>query len=76
MLAVLDEDNHVHVYNVNSENVEELAYRDRVVKMSLGYDHLIVVTSSQCHINNIVTWGTPISFDIKDTVNLVVQSDR
>ncbi len=75
-MATLDEDNHIHVTDVNSEGVEELSFRDRVIKMSLGFHHLIVATATQCYIYNTTTWSSPVIFDLKDTVNLIVQAER
>ena len=72
----LDEDNHIHVADVNSEAVEDLTFREKVIKMSLSFNHLIVATASQCHIYNVSTWGTPIAFDLKDTANLIVQCEK
>eukprot|EP01116_Phalansterium_solitarium_P006633 TRINITY_DN1896_c0_g1_i2.p1 TRINITY_DN1896_c0_g1~~TRINITY_DN1896_c0_g1_i2.p1 ORF type:complete len:595 (+),score=216.05 TRINITY_DN1896_c0_g1_i2:153-1937(+) len=76
VLATLDENNHIHVQDVTSESVEELAFRDTVIKMSLGHGHLIVATSTQCHIFNILTWTQPIVFDLKDVVNLILQCEK
>jgi intraflagellar transport protein 80 len=75
--ALLDEATHLKVSDVNTnEVIEELNFRDRVVKMSLGFNHLILTTSSQCHVYNTTHWNSPIIFDLKDTVNLIVQSER
>lgn len=71
-----DEENHIHVTDVNSESVEDLTFRDKVIKMSIGFNHLIAATSSQCHIYNVINWGSPVVFDVKDTINLIVQCDK
>ena len=38
-----------------------------------GFDHLIVATSTQCHIYSTGNWNTPHIFDLKDTVTLILQ---
>lgn len=77
IVATLRETNAIHIQNVNSDIVDELSFRDRVVKMSLGYGFLIVATSTQIHIYNILTGsGTPVIFDLKDSVNLILQCEK
>lgn len=41
--------------------------------LAAGFDHLIVATSTQCHIYSTSNWNTPHIFDLKDTVTLVLQ---
>jgi intraflagellar transport protein 80 len=74
--VTLGETNHIQLRDVNSDNNDELSFRDRVVKFSLGYDYLIVTTSNQCHIHNYKNRNPSIVFDLKDTVNLIVQSEK
>ena len=38
-----------------------------------GFEHLIVATSTQCHIYSTGNWNTPHIFDLKDTVTLILQ---
>jgi len=49
--------------------------RDRVIEMALGYNHLVVATSSQCYIYSTDNFNTPYIFDSPDTVSLVVLGD-
>jgi len=53
---------------------EELDFNDRVIHMSLRYNHLVVVTPTQCHIYNTENWGSPQVFDSKETVTMIIQS--
>ena len=53
--AVLDEDNKINVNDVLNEMNEDLDYRERVVNMSIQYEHMVVCTTSQCYVYNIVT---------------------
>ena len=60
-----------------NETIEELDFaRDRVIEMSLGHGYLIVATSTQCYIYTTQNWNTPHIFDLRTTVNLIIQSDR
>jgi intraflagellar transport protein 80 len=74
--ALLDDNNHIHLHSGTSDAVEEYGFRDRVIKFSLGYNYLVVSTPTQCHIYNVSMGSSPIVFDIKDTVNLIVQSEK
>ena len=66
-----------HVQDILSETVDELDFnREQVIKMSLGFDHLIVATSTQCHVYSTSNWNTPHIFDLKDTVTLILQVCR
>lgn len=40
----------IHVKNVMNEALEKLDFRDRIIKISLSFGHLVVATSSQCYI--------------------------
>ena len=74
--ATLEEDNKVQVTDVLHEVSDELDFRDRVVNMSLGYNFLVVTTTVQCYIYNVMNWDAPITFDIKETVTLIVQGSK
>mmetsp|Transcript_43977 Transcript_43977/g.71548 ORF Transcript_43977/g.71548 Transcript_43977/m.71548 type:complete len:763 (+) Transcript_43977:114-2402(+) len=73
---MLGADNKLRVQDAVAETVEELDFRDRVVKLALGYGHLIAATATQCHIYAINNWNTPHIFDVKDTVNLIVPAEK
>ena len=62
--------------DVTSETVEELDFKDRVIKMSLGFNYLVVATATQCCIYNASNWNTPFISDIKETVKLIVQCSK
>lgn len=40
----------LQVRNVTNEAVDMLDFRDRVIKASLAYGHLVVATSLQCYV--------------------------
>ncbi|KAH0624120.1 hypothetical protein JD844_007514 [Phrynosoma platyrhinos] len=54
------------VRNVLNDAVDLLEFRDRVIKASLNYGHLVVSTSLQCYIFSIKNWNTPLIFDLKE----------
>ncbi|KAG2494842.1 hypothetical protein HYH03_007082 [Edaphochlamys debaryana] len=75
-VTVVDE-HRIVVNDILNENADELPeFRDRVIKVSLGYGYLIVATATQCHIYNTTNLGTPHIFDLKDTVTLLLQAER
>jgi len=60
-----------------SDLMEELDFpRDRVVEFALGYDHLVVCTASQCLVYDSPNYNTPQIFDLRNTVNLIVLSQK
>jgi intraflagellar transport protein 80 len=60
----------------NNSLVEELEFRDRVVKLAFGFDHLVVATSTQCCLYTTHNFTAPVIFDLKDTVTLIVQAPK
>lgn len=67
----------MQVLNVMNEAVDVLEFRDRVIKASLAFGHLVVATSLQCYVYNSKNWNTPLIFDLKEgTVSLIVQAEK
>ncbi|XP_078245171.1 intraflagellar transport protein 80 homolog isoform X2 [Pogona vitticeps] len=67
----------MEVRNVLNDAVDLLEFRDRVIKASLNYGHLVVSTSLQCYIFSVKNWNTPLIFDLKEgTVSLILQAER
>ncbi|KAK2847315.1 hypothetical protein Q5P01_010314 [Channa striata] len=67
----------MQVRNVMNDAVDVLEFRDRVIKTSLAYGHLVVTTSLQCYVYNSRNWNTPLIFDLKEgTVSLIVQAEK
>ena len=44
----------IQVRNVVNDVVEKLDFRDRVIKVALGFNNLVVATSSQCYVYRLV----------------------
>ena len=56
----------IRVQDVANELEQDLEFaRDRVVEIGLGFDWLVVTTTSQCSIYSLQNLNTPIIFDIK-----------
>lgn len=67
----------MQVRNVLNDAVDVLEFRDRVIKASLAYGHLVVATSLQCYVYNSRNWNTPLIFDLKEgTVSLILQAEK
>uniref|UniRef100_A0A3Q3BNH0 Intraflagellar transport 80 homolog (Chlamydomonas) n=1 Tax=Kryptolebias marmoratus TaxID=37003 RepID=A0A3Q3BNH0_KRYMA len=65
----------MEVRNVLNDAVDILEFRDRVIKASLAFDHLVVATSLQCYVYK--NWNTPLIFDLKEgTVSLILQAEK
>lgn len=76
LIILLNEANKVQVHNVITDNIEELEHRDKIIKVSIGFGYLIVATSTQCCIYDVQNFSSPTMFDVKDTVNLILQTDK
>jgi intraflagellar transport protein 80 len=70
--ATLDEDNKITVNDCLHELNEDLDFRDRVINMSLRHNHLVVATTTQCCVYNVMNLTSPFVVDIKDTTNLII----
>ena len=67
----------INVKNVLNGVEDELEFRDYVIKVSLEFNHMIVITTSQCFIYKTNNWTAPHSFDLKQAnISLILQSDR
>lgn len=71
--AVLVSRKTIHVRNIVNDTQDVLEMRDRVIKMSLGFSHLVVVTSSQCLIYTSTNLNTPAIFELRNRSVLCVQ---
>lgn len=40
----------ITIRNVINDAKEKLDFRDRIIKVSIGYKHLVVATATQCYI--------------------------
>lgn len=66
----------VHVKNIINDTQDVLEMRDRVIKMSLGYNYLIIVTSTQCLIYTSTNFNTPAIFELRNpSVSFVQQCE-
>lgn len=67
----------VEVRNVTNDARESLDMRDRVIKVSIAYDYLILVTSSQCYIYSTTNFNTPTIFELRESsISLILQSEK
>ena len=56
----------LRVQDLSNEGVQDIDIaRDRVVEIGLGFDHLIVTTTTQCSIYSLQNLNTPTIFEIK-----------
>jgi intraflagellar transport protein 80 len=67
----------VDVLNIENESKEHLEFSNSIVKASLSWGHLIVITATQMYIFNCNSWGTPVTVDLKNTsVFIIEQTER
>ena len=56
----------ISVRDVNNDVWEKLEFPDSVIKVELGYNHMVVVTPSQCHVFTTKNWNTPVIFNLRE----------
>ncbi|CAF4351771.1 unnamed protein product, partial [Adineta steineri] len=67
----------ITVSNCETELKDRIELKDRLVKMSVGFGYLIVLTSNQGLIYNCKQLGHPALFDLRDmSMNLIVQAEK
>ncbi|CAB3409258.1 unnamed protein product [Caenorhabditis bovis] len=68
----------IEVRDVSNEIAKEkLETKERISKISILYDHLLVVTNSFIYIYSSKNWNTPIIVDFKEMpVNLIIQCEK
>ncbi|XP_058808818.1 intraflagellar transport protein 80 homolog isoform X7 [Phymastichus coffea] len=67
----------VLVSEVGSDVRETLDIAERVVQLAFGFDHLVAVTPSQCHVYSVKNWNTPAIVDLKGgSVSAVLLADK
>eukprot|EP01038_Epipyxis_sp_PR26KG_P012029 gene12029-16102_t len=64
--VIVIEPRKIRVQDVANETLEDLEYsRDRIVEVGLGFDYLIVTSTTQCFVYNMSNLNTPIIFEIR-----------
>ncbi|TPX52368.1 hypothetical protein CcCBS67573_g09888 [Chytriomyces confervae] len=69
--VTLMDDRKIRVHEVVHGAVENLEFRDRVVKASLSFGHLIVATYAQCYIYSEKNWNTPVIIDMSNNGRVI-----
>ncbi|XP_050045918.2 intraflagellar transport protein 80 homolog isoform X1 [Dermacentor andersoni] len=67
----------VAVKNVTTDITETMDFQDSIIKVSMMFGHLIVVTSNHCYIYSKSNWNTPHMFDLREgSICLILQAER
>ncbi|ORY48676.1 WD40 repeat-like protein [Rhizoclosmatium globosum] len=69
--VTLLDDRKIRVHEVVHGAVENLEFRDRVVKVSLSFGHLIVATYAQCYVYSDKNWNTPVIIDMTNNGRVI-----
>ncbi|KAJ1633851.1 intraflagellar transport protein 80 [Pavlovales sp. CCMP2436] len=64
------------VYDVLTDGVDEIDFRDRVIEFSMGFGYLVVATAAQCLVYSVNNWNTPHIFDLKESVSMIKLAPR
>ncbi|RWS06425.1 hypothetical protein B4U79_13582 [Dinothrombium tinctorium] len=65
------------VRNISTTVEEEYDFRENIIKLSMEFGHLIVITTNQCHIYKINNFNAPHTFDLRDpNVTFLLQCDK
>ena len=65
------QDHRILVLDVSSCTTETLDFRDRIVKASIAFNHLIVCTSSQIYVYSDKNWNTPLVADLNPSGRVI-----
>uniref|UniRef100_A0A7S1KX12 Guanine nucleotide-binding protein subunit beta-like protein n=1 Tax=Neobodo designis TaxID=312471 RepID=A0A7S1KX12_NEODS len=68
--------NKLVVEDMTTKNTEVLEHRDTIIKVSIGFSHLIVATTTQCTVYAVERWSQPVQFDLRDVVVSIQQCER
>ncbi|KAL9641874.1 hypothetical protein ABK040_000254 [Willaertia magna] len=74
LIVTLENDVTLKVHDLSQDYLEDITFRDKVINWSLGFGHLIVATWTQIWVYDVKNFSTPHVFDVKDNVNLILQS--
>ncbi|KAK9510933.1 hypothetical protein O3M35_005605 [Rhynocoris fuscipes] len=67
----------IKVNDVTSEGGDTLEFPERVIHLALAYQHLVVVTTTQCYVYSTDNFNTPIVIDLREgSVSIVLLSER
>ncbi|KAF7629993.1 hypothetical protein Mgra_00009022 [Meloidogyne graminicola] len=62
----------INIRDLTSEIIRErLETKDRIIRMEIGFNFLIVATSKQCYIFNSKNWNNPIVIDLNEGSGLI-----
>jgi intraflagellar transport protein 80 len=70
--VILIEPRKLRVQDPINESIEDLEFpRDRIVEIGIGFEMLIVTTTTQCYLYSIQNLNTPMIFDLKAPPNCI-----
>ncbi|KAJ3195520.1 Intraflagellar transport protein 80 [Irineochytrium annulatum] len=69
--VTLLDDRKIQVHDVIHGANENLEFRDRIVKASFAFAHLIVATSVQCYVYSDKNWNTPAIIDLTNNGRVI-----
>ncbi|KAJ3314721.1 Intraflagellar transport protein 80 [Boothiomyces sp. JEL0838] len=64
-VTILD-DHKLTLHDTIQGSTENMEFRDRVIKVCIGFGYLVVATSFQCYIYNQKNWNTPVIIDMSN----------
>lgn len=72
----LDENNKLIIHDYDKQTINEIDFRDSLVNMKAGYNYLIVITQTQCHLYPFHNLNAPFKFDIKEKIRIILTSTQ
>lgn len=71
----LTDKNSIRVNDIDKNIDGDYEFKENITKISIGFDHLIVITSTQCHIYKVNNMNLAHSMNLKDAqISLIIQS--
>ncbi|XP_034936884.1 intraflagellar transport protein 80 homolog isoform X2 [Chelonus insularis] len=75
--AILIKRKKIQIKDIINNSQEILDIADKVVHLEFAFDHLVVITTNQCHIYSSTNWNTPVIFDLKNSsISAVILAEK
>ncbi|XP_065841132.1 intraflagellar transport protein 80 homolog [Oscarella lobularis] len=71
--VLVQDESQIDVRDLASNFAEKLEFSQRIVKVCLGWGHLVVTTPTQCYIYKSSSWNTPAVFDLRDSSVFLIE---
>ena len=77
IVVKVTDSNSLQVLDVFTESDEDIQFRDRIIELSIGFNYLVVATTSQLFIYKVGNWKAALHvMDVRSSISLIIQCDK